>query len=24
LADIHEGMCSNHVASRALVGKAFR
>jgi hypothetical protein len=24
LADIHEGICSHHVASRALVGKAFQ
>ncbi|KAM0854748.1 hypothetical protein ACQ4PT_050237 [Festuca glaucescens] len=24
LADIHEGTCANHVASRALAGKAFR
>ena len=24
LADIHEGMCASHIASRALVGKAFR
>ena len=24
LADIHEGTCSSHVASRALAGKAFR
>ena len=24
LAEIHEGMCSSHIGSRALVGKAFR
>jgi hypothetical protein len=24
LADIHEGTCTNHVASRVLAGKAFR